>query len=123
MEPLVILTAQLQSEQLTIPKFNEAWTVAMLTLDSIFAVEKWPPAKKLRSLIESRKLKIYGNVIIQAGIYLDPRFRRSLSYDEKVNAKNVIRSIFMKTHKQNDQASKSTDENPIALDVDILLGL
>lgn len=91
-EPFSILTAQLQSEQLTIPDFNKFWITAMLspTINS-----DWPPAKKLKELVNARKEKIDENPIIQAGIYLDPRFRSiSLSGMKQSAAKQVIRAIF-----------------------------
>lgn len=56
----------------------------------------WPPAQKLKKLVNERKEKIYSNPIIQAGIYLDPRFRTlTLNQNQQANAKKIINSLFM----------------------------
>lgn len=56
----------------------------------------WAPALKLKALVNERKQKILSNPIIQAGIYLDPRFRIiSLNTEQQANAKQLIRSIFL----------------------------
>lgn len=92
-QPLSILTSQLQNEQLKISDYNQFWFTAMLNP----AINSdWPPAKKLRELVTARKEKIDENPIIQAGIYLDPRFRTiSLSGMNQNSAKQVIRAIFL----------------------------
>jgi hypothetical protein len=96
MKPLSILTQQLQSEQLTIPKFKEYWTIAELKLRKEIEESSWGPAKKLIEFLNVRKTTIFGNPIVLAGMYLDPRFQRSLTDIEAAKAKNVIRSVYVK---------------------------
>lgn len=91
-DPLTILTAQLQDEQLTIPDFNKFWITAML---SPVMNSDWAPARTLRKLLNARKERIDENPIIKAAIYLDPRFRSiSLNGMDQKEAKKVIRAIF-----------------------------
>jgi hAT family C-terminal dimerisation region len=91
-EPFSILTTRLQNEQLTIPDFNQYWITAMM---SPAINSDWPPAKKLKELLNARREKIGENPIIHAGIYLDPRFRNfSLNGMNQNSGKQVIRAIF-----------------------------
>jgi hAT family C-terminal dimerisation region len=107
-EPFSILTKRLQDEQLTIPDFNEFWMTAMLSSE---VISGWDPAQKLKSLLNGRREKIGENPIIQAGIYLDPRFRSiSLSGISQNSAKQVIRAIFMKNAEHN-ESSFQVEEN------------
>lgn len=107
-EPFSILTTQLQSEQLTIPEYNQFWVTAMLhpSVNS-----DWAPAKTLKELLNGRKEKIDENPIIKAGIYLDPRFRSiSLSGIEQNAAKQVIRAICRENSKVNEPIPSPDDE-------------
>lgn len=116
--PLTTLTTQLQSDQLTIPKFNEFWTIASLELDAFIESNAWTKAKKLKSLMDGRKDTIYNNPIIKAGIYLDPRFRRSLSFGDQEEAKNVIRAIFFKNVGEKFNSPVTENSNPENIESD-----
>lgn len=119
--PFSVLTSQLQNEQLTIPDFNKYWTAAML---KPAVNSNWPAAKKLKALVIERKEKIYSNPIIQAGIYLDPRFRTlSLDLNQRENAKQVISSIFIRTtdQKLENSPEKPKDDNSLEDELEALL--
>lgn len=93
LEPFSVLTSRLQNEQLTIPEFNEYWVTAML---SPMIKSNWKFAEKLKDLVKARRDKIDENPIIQAGIYLDPRFRNiSLNGIAQNTAKQTIRAIYL----------------------------
>lgn len=96
LEPLNILTKQLQGEKLTIPDFHKNWLCAELSLTAIINETQSKQAMSIKQLMKGRKAKIYENPLIIAGVYLDPRFRLSLSESEQLAAKKVIRSIFSK---------------------------
>jgi hypothetical protein len=52
------------------------------------------PAKKLKEYLNGRRDKILENPIVEAGIYLDPRFRNiSLSGIHQNCAKQTIRAL------------------------------
>lgn len=56
---------------------------------------------QLKAFVDDRKAKILSNPIIQAGIYLDPRFRTlTLDKAQQENGKQVIRSLFIGTFNQ-----------------------
>lgn len=93
LEPLSVLTKQLQDEQLTIPGFNEGWVKADLALERVIKDLKWKMAEKLLELVRGRRLKIDENPIIMAGIFLDPRMWRSLTVEKRNTAKQVIGAV------------------------------
>lgn len=64
--------------------------------DFVDSQDSWQEGKDLIKLIETRKMKIYENPIILAGIFLDPRFRTMLSAAEKNEAKQAIRAVLQK---------------------------
>jgi hypothetical protein len=96
--PLADLTTKLQNEQLTIPKFNEFWIEARLELDSFIEPNKSYPLPRLIELLNERRQIIDANPLVIAGIYLDPRTRKSLTNSQQNTSKQLISAVFNRLH-------------------------
>lgn len=120
LEPLAELTNKLQDEQLTIPRFNEFWLTAELELADLIESMNWSPSTKLLELLKARRGKINENVLVLAGIYLDPRVRPSLTSIQACKAKEVIEAMFTRlvghtseeTVMRPGTSSDTTDDEP-----------
>lgn len=99
--PLAELTTKLQDEQLTIPRFNEYWTIAELDLKAAIDKSGWTAAKPLLELLSSRREKINENPLVIAGIYLDPRMRKSLGPEQTRIARDVVEAVYHRLCSQN----------------------
>lgn len=88
LKPLTVLTTKLQAESLTIPQFHAYQLLAMNQVKSVVENhDNWKGGRDLIELINARKAKIYENPIILAGVFLDPRFRKMMTAEQKVKAK------------------------------------
>lgn len=93
LEPVAILTTQLQSEQLDVTQFIYFWKNAMFALDR---QGKQGSADKLRMLIHVREMKIFDNKVITAAMFLDKRFSFTLCPAKIDEAKSFIGQVLKK---------------------------
>jgi hAT family C-terminal dimerisation region len=107
LKPLAILTTALQSETLTIPKFNEYWKTAELDVPAI----NFNPGAELLKLIGARRDKINENPIVLTGMYLDPRIKKSLSSPQKETAQETLMAFLKRfsISEQNVDASQTCE--------------
>lgn len=91
---MAILTSKLQHEQLTIPKFNEYWIEAKLELETFIDSSISFLVQRLLALLNEHRVKIDSNPLVTAGIFLDPRMRKSLTEIQQSSAKELITAVF-----------------------------
>lgn len=117
LEPISILTIKLQSERLDIPSFVSDWNISKLKLRKINSCY----ASKLLKCIENREVKIFSNIVVKSGCYVDKRFSISLTEEDVRESKNLIRKLHRKIQKISvplsssveNITSRQNDENPV----------
>lgn len=91
LKPAYILTMKLQEEQLPLGDFFKAW----LTLEVVLKKESEISAMAgdFLKCIERRESEIVNNDIMISALFLDPRFRRVLTLEQKSKAKQYLKYL------------------------------
>lgn len=82
LKPVYEATMTLQMKQLLLGDFHKTW----LSLKSVIKSQGNNLSESLHSCIENRE-KQFDNDVINAALFLDPRFRKTLNSDEKFKVK------------------------------------
>lgn len=92
LEPMAILKAQFQAQNLNIIDFNFLYQKAEINLHMM----ENTPSKHLLSLLMSRKSQMFDSDLMCAGVFLNKRFAVSLSACQLINAKKFISFVHQK---------------------------
>lgn len=111
LETVAQLTTDLQRQNLTIPDFLSSWKITEAKLKQLHQAL----SEKLLYCIHERENQIFENDLVIAGIYLDKRFSVLLNPEKIINAKKVIRNIYLKQQKVRRQSQRE-DEIQINLE-------
>jgi hAT family C-terminal dimerisation region len=107
LEPMAILTSQLQDQNLSIPSFTFLFKKAEIKLQCMNS----QLSKALLLHLKPRKSQIFNTDLMSAGIFLDKRFSVMLKEQQVNDAKNFISLVFQKIEKK-PQQSLEVDKSP-----------
>ena len=113
LQPIIKLTAKLQSETLTVQQFYLNWQMATTKLEGLESKK----AELLLKEIVVRENEILASPIILAGIFLDPRLKSLLKPEQIVIAKDEIRSVFSKKKVLDRFVDTSDDDEVVKMEV------
>jgi hypothetical protein len=109
LEPVSVLTTQLEEQNLSLPQFLQYWKVAMIKLEK----NDSPYARQLRQNILKREKIIFSNDIINAAYFLDLRFNILLSSEKNELAKNFIEAVYKKILNINHTDANIEDDDSV----------
>lgn len=129
LEPFDKYTKRVQGERCTLSDLYGFWLSLEIRLDKC----DYDLAKHLRVEMNNRKQTLFDNPIMTAAIFLDPRYQRGLSANEKVNAKCYLKSLYKKIEElktadsdentiESDDENKSTDADDVDAHLDFICG-
>lgn len=94
LEPFQKYTVKLQSESCTLSDFFGYWTILRMKTSKYASTENIAVA--LLSEMDSRERVLLENPLMMACVFLDPRYQRTLSNDQKSLAICFLKNLHMK---------------------------